>query len=499
MSLGTRSYRVGAALGCVVLGSLCLALSQSQPAFAKSPCDVADALRGAGLLAQADTLYRKIKAAPCAKDGIKAIDKERARRARQVIASLESDEVVGSTATSLAAVVRRGGEEAIPRVFSSEIRAGLGFAIARALKVSGYPEVAQAVVAKTIKADPSAEIPADLTTLSDAQLHLDAAEALSRVGLDTEANAELTTALTEDPGLDVPDELASPKRQTPWWRRWLGAAGPWLVSIAEMVIAALAAVALVLLLCRVPGRFRVRLIIDPFTSDAKPDATTDPGPDMTVAVRENYGRLREQSGGKALRMVSSSGEVSIGLPPEVAKDYPQAALIAALVGFVDRLAPSRTRKAIGYLRPRDPVRGAGLTLTLARRYGKVFDEITIWESEYGPWPPHGENDPAQPAYDRLAVPAATWLMYETGNLTLRRWLGRRLRVVRGSLPRSFWEFQILATKEWRSYALFAVGAEMHDRDVKGARRRYLQALRYDRANRGAKFNLAISELEGGAQ
>lgn len=413
--------------------------------------------------------------------------------------SLESDEVSEGTVTRLVAFVRHGREGAIPRVFGSEIRAGQGFAIARALKKAGYPEAAKGVLVKAIAADPSAEVPEELRALSDAQLHLEAAKALSSAGFDEAADGELELALKENPSLPVPDDLASPKRERPFWRSWLGAAGPWLVTSAEMIIAALAAVALALLLCRVPGRFRVRLIIDPFTG-GEGEKGEKAGLDMTAAVRENYGRLREQSGGEGLKMVSSSGEVSIGLPPEVAKEYPQAALIAALVGFVDRLFPSRTRKAIGYLRPRDPVRGAGVTVTLARRYGKVFDEITVWESDYGPLVSLGEKDPIQHAYDRVAVPIAVWLMYETGNLTFRRWLGRRLHSVLRLLPTSCWEFQILATQEWRSYALFAVGAEMHElRDIEGARRRYLEALCDDPANRGAKLNLAVAELEGAAE
>jgi tetratricopeptide (TPR) repeat protein len=482
------------ALSCVVAVSLLFLLAPA--ADAACPCDVADALRSAGLLQEAEAAYERLAASPapeaCAVEGLDALATERARRARLLAHSLESDGVGENTVTALATAVRAGREDEIARTFRSEVRGGQGFAIARALKVSGFPQAAGNVLAEAIAADPSAELPDDLRGLSDAGLHLAAAEALSRAGLDEPAREELELALKEDPTLDVPDELASPNRELPKWRSVLGAAGPWLRTVAEIVIAALAALALALLGFRLVGRFRVRLIIDPFTGGAGDNA----GPDMTAAVRENYGRLRDQSGGTALKLVTSSGETSIGLPPEVAKEYPQAALIAALIGFIDRLFPARTRKANGYLRPRDPTRGAGVTVTFARRYGKTFGEITLWESDYGPLAPQGEKDPPQPAYDRVAVPAATWLMYEAGERALRRRLPLdQLPLVR-RLP-SVWQFQILGARDWRSYALFAVGAEAHARgDEPSARRRYLDALRHEPGNRGAKFNLAVAELEG---
>jgi hypothetical protein len=505
----TRSRLITAALGSAALSTVCLALVT--PALAKSPCDAADALQGAGLLPEASLRYQKLSALPqpppCAQRGIKALDKERSRRARELSTSLESFGVSDATVTSLVALVRSGNEKAIPSLVGPEIRAGRGFDIAVSLKKAGYAEAAKRVLVEAIAADPTAEVPEELRATSDAHLHLEAAKALSDAGLDAEANTEVALALKENPSLPVPDKLASPKREQPFWRSWLGAVGPWIVTIAEMTIGVLATVGLVLLVCRVPGRFGVRLVIDPFTggnsTTAASEAGTTAGSDMTAAVRENYGRLRETHGGQALKMVSSSGEASIGLPPEVTQQYPQAALIAALVGFIDRLFPSRTRQAIGYLRPRDLERGVGVTVTLKRRYGKVFDEITIWESDYRTPITLSEGEPKQNAYDRLAVPAATWLMYETGNLTLRRRLGRRLGrlgAVPQSLPPSFWEFQILATKDWRSYALFAVGAEIHDRgDVGSARRLYLKALNHDPANRGANFNLAVADLEGAGE
>ena len=45
-----------------------------------------------------------------------------------------------------------------------------------------------------------------------------------------------------------------------------------------------------------------------------------------------------------------------------------------------------------------------MTLTFGRRYGKVGDEITVWEAHYGSLASQGAEDLAQPAYDRIAIP-----------------------------------------------------------------------------------------------
>jgi hypothetical protein len=369
--------------------------------------------------------------------------------------------------------------DAITSHFKTDIAGGNGFAIARALKLAGYPETANEVVAATIAANPDAVVPADLLGLSDAGLELAAAKALADAGLDAPANAQLQAALEKDPNLHVPDELASPSRTAPGWRGFLSRWEPRLRTVAEAVILVLAATALALIIARSVRRVRSRLAIAPFTGGANAEA----GPAMTAVVRENYGRLTKESGGHRLGLVSSSGEASLVPPKEVISASPQVGMIAALVGFVDRLIPSRTREVRGYLRPRDPRRGAGVTVTLARRYGKQFGEVTLWEAEYGPLAPQGEKDPAQPSYDRLGVPAAAWLMFEAGNRSVLE----RLR---------FWrKFRLLGTENWRSYAMFAVGAEDHARgQFAVAERRYLTALALDPQNHGAALNLASAQL-----
>jgi tetratricopeptide (TPR) repeat protein len=460
------------------------ALVRAQPVRADSAtCVEGDALRSAGLLNDAEAAYRQVLTSPmpdpCAARGLGDLRTERDRRATLLSRSLRSAGLDDKTVNSLATLVRDGREDEIAAKFATEISSGDGFAIARALKDAGYLQAAGDVLADSIAADPAAPVPEDLQGLSDAGLHLAAAEALSRAGLDSASQSELELALKEDPTLHVPDELAAPTRRESWWNSFLGTVGPWLVTIAEILIAILAAVVLVLLGARLIRRFRVRMVVEIFTGgpDDKKSGTA-----AVAMVRENYGRLRNQNGGRSLDLVTSSGEVSIDLPEEVSGAYPQAGVIWALARLIDRLFPSRTRLVSGYLRPRDPVRGAGMTITYGRRYGKLFGEITVWEAEYGRLARAGDKDPVQPAYDRLGVPAAAWIMYQAGT----RFSIRRRRTAK---------FELLGTKEWRSYAHFAVGADDHARgDWASARRRYLEALRCDPNNRGARFDLAVIEL-----
>lgn len=460
---------------------------------AQANCAIPDALRTAGLLQEAEREYRQLATQgglpSCARDGLSDIRSERQRRARLVARSLEDAGVREWLVARLAAAVRSGEEGEITRQLVEQVRGEHGLALARALKVAGYEQAADEVLADAIAANPQTEVPDDLRGLSDAGLHLSAAEALSQAGLDEAAEEELALALKEDPTLDTPEELASPTRRAAFWREWLGSVGPVLVTIAEIAVAVLAAVVLavllVVLLVRAARRLGRQLRIEPFTGGAEEKH----GEALTAAVRENYGRLRDQGGGSHLTLIPSSGEEpSAELPKEVAEIHPSVGIAAALVSMIGRLIPSRERLVTAYLRPHDPVRGVGVTLTFGRPRGRVFEEITIWEAEYGPPASPPAADAPQTAYDRLAVPAAAWLLYQTGNhqRSLLTWLAS---LVRGP-------YSMVGTRDWRSYALFAVGAEDQTREKRpSARRRYLAALRRDPGNRGAQFNLAVADLQ----
>ena len=196
-----------------------------------------------------------------------------------------------------------------------------------------------------------------------AEQHIEAALALQRAGLDTEADAEVAAAIKAKPGVHVPDELTTPNHEQPFWRRLLGSVGPLVITAVEIVIAILAIFTLVVgvpfLLAKIFNRFRAQVSVVAFAG--KPDGV---GEATAVAVRENYGRLRSQFGGYNLKIVSASGEKTPALPQEITSAYPDAGIVVALIALINAFVPSRVRELSGELRPRDAKRGAGSFLAL---------------------------------------------------------------------------------------------------------------------------------------
>lgn len=443
---------------------------------AQSPCQAADKLRATGLLSEADAQYRKILTVggvECAAPGVRAIVAERARRARVFAAELQQTTFDNRVRGRLTDAIREGRETRIPGDFKAVVKGGDGIAIARAARLSGYPQVAADVLAAAVTAKPDLTIPADLRGLSDGGLRMSAARALARAGLQDAAREQLKLALQADPTLTAPSELKSPDRRSQWWRDLLGDLGPWLRTAAEVGILLLAIPVALLLLWRLGRRLFVRrIVVEPFAgTDDKVAAAT------TAAVHANYGTFQKQTGERRLGLVTSSGEPFPDLPTEVFQAYPQTKLLAALIGFLERVMPSRSRLVSGFVRPRDPQRGAGVNVTFGRRHGKVLDREIVWESDYGGLAASGEP---QLHYDAVAVPVAVWMMFRAGR-------------------RSFWhlrhrDFKALGTESWRSYALFAKGGVVQGRSQERARRLYLDALNCDGRNQGAQLNLSAIEM-----
>lgn len=413
-----------------------------------------------------------------------------------------------------------GLANAIPHLVARGIeRDGFyGLEIARALKRAHYPTVAEEVVAATVAAHPALVVPKDLHSLVEqrrrladrrrasarraaARQQVAAASAYQDAGLDDDATAALKRAIALDPNVPIPDSLKSPERNESFWNTLRGHFGPWLRTITEMLIAALAIAVLALLIGRIPRRFRLRVAVEPFGGarlNGDDGSETPLGTATSAAVRENYGRMMSD-GGNRLKFVSSSAQSFQAAPSQVAEVYQPAGVAAALLSVLDRLVPSRGWLVTGELRPRDPARGAGLTVSFARRYGKVFDEMTLWECDYGvPLPLSGDGD-LQPAYDRVALPAAAWVTFVGAKHTIRRTIRRRLhRALPWRWPRAR-PFRVVGTDDWRSYALFAVGADWQAKGLDAhACRAYHRALGRDDRNRGAAFNLATLELRSEA-
>ena len=556
-SWGTARRRTGCAAALLVLAAASPAGAAATGAEPTGPCALADRLREAGLLTAATERYHAIKSAAqrraaerrkasggrapppraespalvCARSGLRDVVDARAHRAARIRAEATRLNAEAATRHALAERLHRshlalaqtrvaehtiermedaatlGMADQIPHLVGYAIhrddRGRHGLAIARVLRSAGYPLVAASVAADTLAAHPAAELPPQLMRLVGARRSLEARRDIARArafvaaGLDEEAKEAVRAAIEADPTVHVPDEVASPTRALPFWNRARGRFGPWLRTLVEILIAALALVVLALLLARLPRRFRLRIGVDPFTG----------GPDEAVrsasaaAVRENYGRLM-RDGGHRLKYVNSSGESFEAVSRQVAEIYKPAGVVASLLSLIDRLVPARTRRLGGQLRVVDPQRGAGLTVTFGRRYGKVFDETTLWESDYGR--PVGAGRAAQSAYDRVALPASAWVTYAAAASTLPRGVRRRLRRMcppRFARPaRGGWgaPFRVLGTDDWRSYAHFVVGADLQARGaLSEARLSYERALGRDPRNRGAAFNLGVLEQQDG--
>jgi tetratricopeptide (TPR) repeat protein len=405
-----------------------------------------------------------------------------------------------ATRRRMALAASVGRADLIPAVVAHGIERNggwYGLEIARVLVRAHYPLVAAAVVEATVNAHPALRLPPLLRSLvagrrdAAAALRADArrraaehqiaaAKAYSRAGLDQQSEDAVARAIELDPRVEVTDEIRSPRGNVRWWNSVRGHFGSWLRTIVEMLIAVLALSVLLLLVARGLRRFRARAVVEPFKGEPQ-----ELGVAMTAAVREACATLRG-AGGHRLKTVTSSGEAFDAIPRELANVSEPAGNIAALLGMIGRLVPARTRRITGQVRPRDKDRGAGLTVTFGR-HGKVFEEQTLWERDFGRPLALSRTVDAQQSYDCLALPAAVWLTFASANHTLwrgfRSWIG--------------WPgpFDPLGTDEWSSFAHFAVGAELQGKgEWERAEQAYHRALGIDPRNRGAALNLAGIEL-----
>jgi hypothetical protein len=498
------------------------------------PCALPDRLVDAGVLTEAAQRYHALEHAGggraavlrCVRAGLRDVERTRHRRARDLRDAIRDHNrevrraqskwraqtpprtplsfhrrvIARQTSVRLRRAARLGREDEIAHLVAHGIARGdglYGLAISRVLQRAHFRPAAAAVVAATVAAHPAVRVPPGLRSLAEQRRRLTArqrraarrlaargqivaAEAYSEAGLDDDAQAAVKRAIALDPSVDVPYEVRSPTGNRPFWNSVRGHFGSWLRTILELLIAALVVAALLVALSRFPRRFRARPVIEQFTGEPK-----EAGPATTAAVRESCAKLRED-GGHRLKIVESSGESFQAIPKEIADVYAPAGPALALLYTLGRLIPSRTRRVTGQVRPRDPQRGGGLTVTFGRP-GKVFEETTLWERDFGSPPPIDDRDPVQPPYDRVALPAAVWLTFVSANHTLRRgfcaWLGCER------------PFRVLGTTSWLSFAHFAVGAERQaSNDHAGARQAYHRALGIDPRNRGAKLNLASLDL-----
>lgn len=313
--------------------------------------------------------------------------------------------------------------------------------------------------------------PADAAAAVKARQRFDQTVSLIRrlqaEGFEQDARKQLEALTSAYPSRDIPEDVRKIDQPIGWWRQAEGTAFPVALSVAEIAITLLGLVLLGALLAKASAALAGRL---------RPQFTVA---DMTGPVAEDVAGQSDLLAAELARLVSGgsdqirrvpASEGSFTLPDAITGAYPQAGVIVALLQVLDRVLPRELLTVDTAALPEDPVRGVGVTVTIAKRDGRQAPNgrHTFWEAEFGP------VDTSLKAFqrlERLMLPAAVWLLY---NENLRQ-----------SSP------DTLGSRDWCSYALYALG----DRAQKAgktpaARHAYFSALDADARNVGARMNLA---------
>jgi hypothetical protein len=302
---------------------------------------------------------------------------------------------------------------------------------------------------------------------------------LQAEGFESAARAKTQTLVEAFPGRTLPADVRAIDQRIGGWRRFQGNVGPVAVSVAEMAIVALGALALLLVvgkgLVALGGRTLLRYTVGAVTGPGDADVK---GQDAVLAAEL---ALIAAEGPKHVRRIPA-GEGDFTLPGAVADTYPKAAVIAGLLQVLDRVIPRRLLTVSAAVQPTDAERGVGVTVTIAKRGGHEVNHggQTLWESEFGPLQ---AGCTVAHRIERLMLPAAIWVGYHPA---LLGWPRRGLDAIRRHADTAR-----LGTDDWRSYAHFALAARAQTAgDIDAARRGYFKALDSSSDNLGARINLA---------
>lgn len=357
-------------------------------------------------------------------------------------------------------------------------------ALADALRIAGAIEEAARRYGGLLKLDPVPECAvtgmAALETARSAKAANGAFEAvrqLSRAGFHPEASAALQKAITDHPGHAVPDDLVDLYVERPDWIRFYDAyVAP---ALVYGLLAVAAAVAAGLIIFAMWGRFDQRERWYFQVGDlAAADAAL--GKALGAGLNDAIWRLERDGGGDRLWR-GEAGAQDFNALTTLAEAVPQLKAVSLAQSLVERVFPRRTIALTGAVHPPSDRLGVGMTLVLTGKGGgsDFVDSVTLWEHDFEDWP-HKTAEKDVSGYYRLNLLGAVWAEYA---------IDRRLRVRSPGKPQVK-----LATKDWRSYALYASGADWDARgEIERARRQYLAAIEADPANHLALLNLANDE------
>jgi hypothetical protein len=305
----------------------------------------------------------------------------------------------------------------------------------------------------------------------DPKEQIEQAERLQAAGFEAQAR-ELVKAVAQGSTEAIPQKLRSPTQRIGWWRNLLGKLGP-AVRTALEALAVLAGVIVAILLVftglnALRLRFKRSAQLTGFTGAG--EATLPPVlgaalSSMLASMTDNdaVGKVDWQSG----------TEPKFEIPVPVAEVVPQAKLLAGLIQMLDGLLFRKLVIVSGTVHPVHEHRGAGITLVVTNRSGREVEQITVWEHDFA-LKEAGDKTTDAVRYERLILPAAVWLAYCP---------------MLGAKPKDEpLEDAPLHVRDWRSYALFALG-ELVPYPAK-QQWLYEKALDRDSGNLGARLNLA---------
>jgi hypothetical protein len=301
------------------------------------------------------------------------------------------------------------------------------------------------------------------TKQAEAKDDLAKARRLQDAGFESEAR-KLTKAVAESSTTPIPARLRAINQRVGWWRDALGVVAPIARTALEVLLVLVGLLVALTGIGALARRFKLSGQLAGFAGAS--DATL--APVLGAALSAMLARMSDE--GATRRVDWQSGtEFKFELPPSLAEAVPQANLLAGLVQMLDKLLYRKLFIVSGTVHPIHQHRGAGVTLVVTNRNGSESEQVTLWEQEFLLKEAGADvTDPVR--YERLMLPAAVWLAY-------RPMIGFDEKK---QLP--------LHTREWRSYALFAL-AELVP-DASKERRLYEQALDRDADNLGARLNLA---------
>jgi hypothetical protein len=336
------------------------------------------------------------------------------------------------------------------------------------------PSLAMQAQVKAEKLAKQAQVKAEKVATSGPHLEEQLGEALrlQAAGFESEAR-KLVKEVVEKASTPIPSQLRAPDQQLGWWREALGTGGPPARTALEILIVVGGTVLVLLLLVTGLNALRLRFVRSARLEGFSGSQETNLAPVLSAALGAMLARMSDESPGRSLSWQSGT-EPKFEFPASITEAVPQAGLLAGLVQMIDKLLYRRLFIVSGTVHPPHEHRGAGITLVVTNRNGRDSEQVTVWESDFL-LKEAGAKAKEPVRYERLILPVAVWLGY-----------CRILGFKQGPYPP-------LGARDWRSYALFALGELVPDPTKQ--RRLYELALDRDSGNIGARLNLAALLLQ----